>query len=138
MFQSRDEVRQVYLVVWRKMQQGQLLEPMEALIAEVIEIHPEYHALLDDGEAATQGDFGPEQGRTNPFLHMGMHIALREQAGGDRPAGVRALHRRLSASKGAHDAEHAMMECLGQALWNAQRNGTEPDLAGYLDCLKKL
>ena len=68
MFQSRDEVRQVYLTVWRKLQQNQLLEPMEALIAAVIEIHPEYHSLLEDGDAATQTDFTPEQGQTNPFL----------------------------------------------------------------------
>jgi hypothetical protein len=137
-FQSRDEVRRVYLQVWRKMQQGDLLEPMESLIAEVIEIHPEYHALLDDADSATDADFSPEQGRTNPFLHMGMHIALREQAAGDRPAGVRPVYQRLCASLGRHEAEHAMMECLGRALWSAQRNGEEPDLAGYLDCLKKL
>jgi hypothetical protein len=138
MFQSRDEVRQVYLTVWRKMLQQQILEPMEALIAEVIEIHPEYQALLDDGDNATRGDFSPEQGQTNPFLHMGMHIALREQAAGDRPTGVQSLYQKLCTSKGLHEAEHAMMECLGEALWSAQRNGAEPDQANYLDCLKKL
>ena len=138
MFQSRDEVRRVYLAVWHKIQQGQILEPMEALIAEVIEIHPEYHGLLDDRDNATHSDFSPEQGQTNPFLHMGMHIALREQAGADRPAGVQALHQRLCASRGIHDAEHAMMECLGEALWKAQRDATEPDQQSYLDCLKKL
>ena len=138
MFQSRDEVRQVYLTVWRKLQAGELLEPMESLIAEVIELHPEYHALLEDSEAATHAEFSPEQGLTNPFLHMGMHIALREQAGSDRPPGVRALYQKLSAARGEHEAEHAMMECLGQALWSAQRDAVEPDLASYLDCLKKL
>lgn len=138
MFQSRDEVRQVYLTVWQKLQQGQVLEPMEALIAEVIEIHPEYHALLDDSDSAAQAEFSPEQGQTNPFLHMGMHIALREQAAGDRPAGVQALHRKLSAGKGVHDAEHAMMECLAQVLWQAQRDGQEADQDDYLECLKKL
>ena len=138
MFQSRDELRRVYLAVWKKMQQGNLLEPMESVIAGVIEIHPEYHALLDDGDEAEHAEFTPEQGQTNPFLHMGMHIALREQAAGDRPAGVRALHRKLAASRGIHEAEHAMMECLGEVLWNAQRSGTEPDQARFLDCLKKL
>ena len=137
MFQSRDEVRQVYLNVWRKLQQQKILEPMEALIAEVIEVHPEYHAMLEDDDAA-QDDFSPEQGQTNPFLHMGMHIALREQASGDRPVGVQEIHQKLCANRGQHEAEHAMMECLGEALWNAQRNGTEPDMTSYLDCLKKL
>jgi hypothetical protein len=138
MFQSRDQVRQVYLDVWHKMQQKQLLEPMEALIADVIDSHPEYHALLADDAEVKQQEFTPEQGQTNPFLHMGMHIALREQAGTDRPAGINAIYQRLTAAKGQHQAEHAMMECLGQALWSAQRNHLPPDEADYLDCLKKL
>ena len=138
MFQSRDEVRQVYLSVWNKLQQDQLLEPMEALIAEVIEIHPEYHALLEDGEASVQNDFTPEQGQTNPFLHMGMHIALREQADSNRPTGIQTIYQKLVARRGRHEAEHAMMECLGSALWQAQRDATEPDQLAYLDCLKKL
>ncbi len=138
MFQSRDEVRQVYLDVWRKLQQNDLLEPLEAIIAEVIEIHPEYHSLLERNEDIRQQEFTPEQGQTNPFLHMGMHIALREQAGTDRPPGIQAIYHRLAASRGQHEAEHAMMECLGQSLWNAQRNGVAPDETEYLDCLKKL
>lgn len=138
MFQSRDEVRQVYLGVWHKIQQNLVLEPMEALIADVIEIHPEYHALLATGEDIRQQDFTPEQGQTNPFLHMGMHITLREQAGTDRPPGIRTIHQKLVSRQGVHEAEHAMMECLGQVLWNAQRNHQSPDEAAYLDCLKKL
>ena len=138
MFQSRDEVRQVYLGVWHKIQQTLVLEPMEALIADVIEIHPEYHALLAASDDIKQQEFTPEQGQTNPFLHMGMHITLREQAGTDRPPGIRAIHHKLVSKKGAHEAEHIMMECLGQALWNAQRNHQPPDEAAYLDCLRKL
>ncbi|MCP4389577.1 MAG: DUF1841 family protein [Gammaproteobacteria bacterium] len=138
MFGSRDEIRQVYLNVWQKLQQKQLLEPMEALIADVIESHPEYQALLADNADIKQQEFTPEQGQTNPFLHMGMHIALREQAGTDRPSGIKSIYQRLVTAKGQHQAEHAMMECLGQALWNAQRNAQPPDETDYLDCLKKL
>jgi hypothetical protein len=138
MFQSRDEVRQMYLAVWHKLQQKMPLEPMEALIADVIEIHPEYHNLLETGDDIRQQEFTPEQGQTNPFLHMGMHIALREQAAADRPPGVKAIHQNLLTQKGQHKAEHDMMECLGQSLWSAQRNNQLPDEAAYLDCLKKL
>ena len=138
MFQSRDEVRQMYLAVWHKLQQKLPLEPMEALIADVIEIHPEYHALLETGDDIRQQEFTPDQGQTNPFLHMGMHIALREQAGADRPPGIKTTHQKLVAQKGRHEAEHSMMECLGQSLWSAQRNNQLPDEAAYLDCLKKL
>jgi hypothetical protein len=138
MFQSRDEVRQIYLGVWHKLQQKLVLEPMEAMIAEVIEIHPEYHALLEAGDDIRQQEFTPDQGQTNPFLHMGMHIALREQAGADRPPGVKAIHQQLVTRTGQHEAEHSMMECLGQTLWSAQRNNQSPDEVAYLDCLKKL
>ena len=138
MFQSRDEIRGIYLSVWQKMQTRAVLEPMEAMIANVIELHPEYHALLDDGPEARDQEFTPEQGQTNPFLHMGMHIALREQAGSDRPAGIQAIHQRLTRQRGEHEAEHAMMECLGAALWQAQRDAREPDEAAYLECLRRL
>jgi len=138
MFQSRDEVRRVYLSVWHKIHQNLVLEPMEALIADIIEIHPEYHALLASGEDIRQQDFTPEQGQTNPFLHMGMHISLREQANTDRPPGIRAIHQKLVNKQGEHEAEHAMMECLSQTLWNAQRNNQPPDETTYLDCLRKL
>ena len=138
MFESRDEIRQVYLDVWQKMQRQDLLEPMQAMIAEVIEIHPEYHALLDNIDEIRQQEFTPEEGQTNPFLHMGMHIALREQTATDRPAGIKSIYQKLVSSKGRHEAEHAMMECLGQALWNAQRSNHAPDENAYLDCLQKL
>ncbi|MFB3058677.1 MAG: DUF1841 family protein, partial [Gammaproteobacteria bacterium] len=35
MIQSRDEIRQVYLKVWQKMQNQSLLEPLETIIADV-------------------------------------------------------------------------------------------------------
>lgn len=138
MFESRDELRQVYLDVWQKMQRQELLEPMQAMIADVIEIHPEYHALLDNHDEIRQQEFTPDQGQTNPFLHMGMHITLREQSATDRPAGINSIYQKLVSSKGQHEAEHAMMECLGQALWSAQRSNQAPDDNAYLHCLQKL
>jgi len=138
MIQSRDEIRQVYLKVWQKMQNQSVLEPLEAIIADVIKLHPEYHSMLETGETAKQKDFSPEDGQTNPFLHMGMHITLREQAGGDRPAGILDIYQKLVQQKGIHETEHAMMECLGQTLWNAQRHDAMPDENAYLACLRQL
>ncbi len=138
MFQSRDEIRQVYLKVWQKMQNQSVLEPMEAIIADVVKLHPEYHPLLDKAESAIEKDFTPEDGQTNPFLHMGMHITLREQTAGDRPAGIHDIYQKLVQQKGVHEAEHAMMECLGQTLWNAQRHNQMPDENAYLACLRLL
>ena len=138
MFQSRDEVRQVYTDVWTKLQKGSLLEPMESIIADIIQLHPEYHNLLSSQENSKHSEFNPDQGQSNPFLHMGMHIALREQTSIDRPTGIKPIHQKLSKRLGIHDAEHAMIECLGQALWLAQQNQSMPDEVNYLECLKKI
>lgn len=135
---DRNRLRQYYLDAWQKRREGEELEPLEALIAAVVEQHPEYHALLESPDSLER-DYIPEMGQTNPFLHMGMHISLAEQIGTDRPAGIRELHRRISVACGSpHEAEHRMMDCLGLALWEAQRQNRPPDEQAYLECLKKL
>jgi hypothetical protein len=129
----------MYLDAWRKHQARQPLTPLEAMIAEVVALHPEYHALLEKGEAALEKDFLPELGESNPFLHMGMHLGIREQLSTDRPAGIKNLHRQLLVRlQDAHSVEHAMMECLGRVMWEAQRAGVAPDEREYLRCLQGL
>lgn len=136
--QNREELRRFYSNCWEKQQQGETLSGLEALIAQVIGQHPEYQALITDPEAL-QRDFTVEDGQTNPFLHMGMHITLAEQLGSDRPAGIRSLHKRITLKTGdAHEAEHKMMDCLGLILWEAQRSGRDPDEQAYLECMRKL
>lgn len=137
--QDRNQLRRYYVESWRKARQGLPLEPLERMIAEVVADHPEYHALLDNEDAAVTREFSAEAGEGNPFMHMGMHIALREQVATNRPPGVRAIHRRLSrALDSPLEAEHAMMECLGEVMWMAQRNGGAPDEAHYLQALRTL
>ena len=114
------------------------MDAMQTIIANIIELHPEYHSLLDN-ENTLDKNYLPEHGETNPFLHMSMHIALHEQISTDRPTSIKTTYQKLCLQhSSAHDAEHAMMECLGEALWQAQRNQTEPDEQAYLMCLQKL
>jgi predicted RNA polymerase sigma factor len=95
--------------------------------------------VLESGADALEQDYRPEDGQTNPFLHMGLHLAIREQVSTNRPAGIASVHRSLAAKLGdVHAAEHAMIECLGQALWQAQRSGLPPDEAAYLESLRRL
>lgn len=137
--QNRDELRRFYVDTWHKYCAKQPLQPLEALIGEVISHHPEYHALLENEEQALSREFSPEDGQSNPFLHMGMHIAIHEQLSTNRPAGiVAAFETALKRHGDRHEVEHRMMECLGQAMWEAQRNGTPPDEGAYLECLKRL
>jgi hypothetical protein len=136
--EDREGARRMFVAAWRKHRMRLPLEPLEALIADVVQVHPEYQALLVDDEEAVLKDFTPEGGQINPFLHMGMHIALREQVSSDRPFGVAELYRRAVQGAGdSHRIEHEMMECLGEALWRAQRENRLPDEAAYLECLRR-
>jgi len=136
--QNREQLRRFFQTSWEKRLNDQALQPLEQIVVQVIEQHPEYHRHLGDPNQLER-DFTPEQGETNPWLHMGMHITLAEQIGTDRPVGIRASYQQVVArSSDHHTAEHAMMDCLGLALWEAQRSGAAPDERSYLECLKKL
>lgn len=137
MFSSdRSALRQFYSQTWQKAQQGQVLDALETQIAQVLQEHPEYHAWINDKHL--DSDFSVEMGQTNPFLHMGLHLGLREQIATDRPAGIRALYQQLLVHYDPHNLEHQMMECLAESLWQAQRNQTLPDETAYLACLEQL
>ena len=137
--QNRDELRRFYIEAWRKHNEKLPIEPLEGMIIDIIAIHPEYQPLLADEEQALSHDYSTEQGQTNPFLHMGMHIAIREQLSTHRPAGINAAYETLLKQLGdVHPVEHRMMDCLGEAMWEAQRNNAAPDEAAYLSCLQGL
>jgi len=136
--QSREQLRRAYLTAWEKFSKQQPLEPVEAQLAAVISEHPEYIQWLEAGEDALNEEFTPERGQPNPFLHMGLHLAIREQVATNRPEGITAIHQRLSSKLGAHEAEHAMLEKLGETLWEAQRANTMPDERTYMERLRRL
>ncbi|MEJ2604583.1 MAG: DUF1841 family protein [Gammaproteobacteria bacterium] len=135
--QDRDELRRMYADAWQKAQESRPLSPLEAQIADVVAEHPEYQRMLE-GEALDY-EYTGDDNRANPFLHMGLHLALREQVATDRPAGIRGIWQRLANRLAdSHEAEHRMSECLGEALWEAQRAGRAPDEAAYLEALRRL
>ena len=136
--ESRADARAPFVEVWTKMQRGTALTPMESLIAGVIAMHPEYHPCLSDA-GVLAAEFAPDGGQSNPFLHMGLHIALEEQRRTDRPSGVAAVYLGMVKRSGdTHRAEHRMIECLARSLWEAQRARALPDEQAYLDCLRRL
>jgi hypothetical protein len=137
--QSRDQLRRVYVEAWRKRREGLPMEPLEAQVADVVDLHPEYHAALERPDDVVDRDYTPEGGQSNPFLHMGLHLAVRDQIATDRPTGIRQAFESLARRKGSvHDAEHAIIECLAEAIWEAQRFQRLPDERAYLDRVKRL
>jgi len=138
--QDRDSGRRFFFQVWDKYKDQKIqLESLEQLVLGVILEHPEYHGILENQEEGLQQEFTPEMGQSNPFLHMSMHIALKEQIGADRPLGIKVLYQELlKMNSGNHELEHKMMECLGEAMWLAQRNNSMPDEQAYMESLRKI
>jgi hypothetical protein len=135
--QDRSELRQMYADAWKKRRENLPMSPLEAQIADVIEMHPEYHAEIADGDI--NRDYTPDGGRTNPFLHMGLHLGIREQVATNRPSGIVGVYRSVTARTGdAHAAEHEMIECLAETLWEAQSSNRAPDEQKYLERLRTL
>jgi hypothetical protein len=127
----------MYADAWRKHLDRRPLSPLEAQITAVIAWHPEYHAEVagDDLEQ----DYSPDDGRTNPFLHMGLHLGIREQVATDRPAGIARVHAALLEKTGdPHTSEHQMIEALAETLWEAQNANGLPDEHKYLERLRSL
>ena len=135
---SQHDVRRFFCETHTKSRQGLALTPMETLAAQWIAEHPEYHAELADVEAALAASYSVEAGRTNPFLHLSMHLTITEQVATDQPRGIKQAHDLLAVRLGsAHEAQHQVMECLGDMIWTSQRSGLPPDGLAYLECVRQ-
>ena len=139
MFQpSQHDVRRFFCEVQRRLVAGEPLDAMQAKAATWVQAHPEYADDLADADAAVAAEYGVDDGRENPFLHLSMHLSIAEQVAIDQPRGMAQacdlLSRRLGS---AHDAHHQVMECLGTTLWTSQRSGLPPDGQAYLDCVRQ-
>ena len=135
---SQHDVRTFFCEAWRKHRAGEPLSAMDTLAAQWTERHPEYHADLADLEAALAAVYTVDAGRTNPFLHLSMHLSISEQVSIDQPRGIRQAVELLAAKRGdLHAAQHEVMDCLGEMLWESQRSGQPPDPHAYLDRVRR-
>jgi hypothetical protein len=139
MFQpNQSDVRRFFCGAYARQRAGEVLDPMQALVARWIAEHPEYHAELADEAAALAAVYTVEEGRTNPFLHLSMHLTIEEQCGIDQPRGIRQAVELLAARRGSlHAAHHEVMECLGEMVWASQRSGLPPDGQAYLEAVRR-
>lgn len=136
--QNRDELRQQYFDAWQKFQNKKPLSALEQQIAAIIQEHTEYLDTIEYPDKFIDKDYLPEMGQTNPFLHMGLHLALREQISTNRPAGIHEVYQELCKKMAAHDAEHTLIEVLAETLFLAQKNNQIPDEKTYLEKLNNL
>jgi hypothetical protein len=135
---TRDEARRFFFETWRKYRAQEPLSPLEGTTLDVILAHPEYHGVLSEPERFADRDYLPEQGETNPFLHLSMHLAIAEQLSIDQPPGIKTQYRKLAEHlQDEHRALHGVMDCLAETMWQAQRQQTAPDGELYLKCLEQ-
>lgn len=135
---SQDDVRRFFCAVAAKSTAGQPMDALETLAGQWVAEHPEYAADLAEENAALAATYDGSDGRTNPFLHLAMHLSISEQCSIDQPRGIRQAVELLAARRNSlHDAHHEAMECLGQMLWESQRSGRPPDGEGYVECVQR-
>lgn len=133
---SRDQARRFFFDTWAKYTARQPLEGAASLALEIILAHPEYHGMLNQPERYLERDYPPEFGETNPFLHLSMHLAIAEQLSVDQPPGIRLRYEQLlKRHDQAMNAQHEIMDCLAEMIWQAQRQGSAYDASVYFDCL---
>lgn len=135
---ARDQARSFFFDTWKKYQARGALSGLEKLALETIILHPEYHNILERPERFLEQDYSPESGELNPFLHLSLHLAIEEQLSIDQPRGICAKFERMRQKTAErHAALHAVMDCLGEMMWRAQRDHAAPDEKLYLECLEK-
>jgi ATP-dependent exoDNAse (exonuclease V) alpha subunit len=135
---SSNDVRRFFCEVFRKDRAHEILTPIEAMALDWVRQHPEYEEALSDAEAALARDYSVEGGQANPFLHLAMHLSISEQVSIDSPRGIRAAHDALTKKLGSpHEAQHEIMECLGEMIWKSQRSGLPPDGDAYIEAVKR-
>ena len=134
---SRDQVRSFFCTAWTKHRDRLPLVGAELTAADIAARHPEYHALLEGGDEALDRDWLPEGGQMNPFLHLSLHLAIHEQLSIDQPPGIRAAFEALRMRMEPHAAEHVLVECLGETIWRAQREGQPMDAIAYVEQIRR-
>ncbi len=134
---SREQVRRFFCDAWKKYVERLPLVGAEVTAADIAARHPEYHPLLANPDAAVNREWVPEGGEMNPFLHLSLHLAIHEQVSIDQPPGIRLAFEQLRARMDPHDAEHVLLECLGETIWQAQRNGQAMDATAYVDAVRR-
>lgn len=135
---SRDQARQFLFDAWAKFKQHAPLSDLEKIAVEVMQMHPEYHSILDAPERYMQQQYFPEQGETNPFLHLSLHLSVIEQISINQPIGISQIYEKLKLKHGdQHMAQHDILECLAETIWQSQRNNTLLDSAHYLGLLQQ-
>lgn len=135
---SRDQARQFLFDAWAKFKQSLPLTDLEKIAVEVMQMHPEYHAILEAPERYMNQQYFPEMGETNPFLHLSLHLSAIEQISINQPIGITQVYDTLRQKHGdKHMAQHDILECLAETIWQAQRNNAPLDSAHYLGLLNQ-
>lgn len=136
---TRNQVRQFFFDAWNKFEKHHALSPLEQVAVDWTIQHPEYHSEFENISVTQEREYLPEDGKTNPFLHLSMHLSISEQVAIDQPAGIRGIYYTLIRQTGSeHSASHKIMDCLGEMIWSAQKNRRPYDVKMYIESIEAL
>ena len=135
---SQADVRRFFCSVYAKARAGTALEAIETIASQWMDEHPEYAQDFADLDAALASMGDVQEGRTNPFLHLSMHLSISEQCSIDQPRGIRQAVELLTHKRDSlHHAHHETMDCLGTMLWESQQAGRPPEGDAYIACVQR-
>ncbi len=135
---SQADVRRFFCSVYAKTRAGTALEAIETIASQWMNEHPEYAQDFADVDAALASMGEVQEGRTNPFLHLSMHLSISEQCSIDQPRGIRQAVELLTHKRDSlHQAHHEAMDCLGKMLWESQQAGRPPEGDAYIACVQR-
>lgn len=135
-FENINESRAMFFTTWDRYQKNQPLSEMEAQLIDVMMMHPEYHCLFDNPEAS---ETLLQSFDENPFLHLGLHLGIRDQIRMNNPAELSTIYQQLLKKTADHHAvEHQMMEQLAFYLWEIQKKQQMIDIRTYVEACRKL
>ena len=134
---DQTQLRSFYKNSWDKFKNKEPLSDLEKQVASIILEHPEYHHFFDNLDI--RSDINTNKNPNSPFLHLGLHLGIRDQIAINTPAGISDIYKNLyNQYKDPHICEHKMLEILAEELWESQQNQTEFNTQNYINKLLNL
>ena len=125
--------------VWaRARQDNGPLNTEDQILADLMEMHPQYYGFWESIEQYGDRFFDPTC-EDNPFLHVSLHVAVERQIRAGAPLLVlQTVQRLVARGDDPHDARHAVMAVLVRQLWDRTMQGRPFDVQRYAAELERL
>ena len=111
--------------------EGRPVEELDEKIADILDLHPEFNPIWEEGELAlvpreVNGQI------VNPFVHTVLHVIIDRQLQVGDPDYIAAAHTRLTEQgMDSHEALHAIIAIYANLHFAGTRKSTQFDSLDY-------